>query len=715
MILGNDVDGFSRGKQSIENNLIRGDIYQMSSNPFLGNYDYVINFIIIKNGGIDANLKYCKSLIDFCKSHAKHLIQISSISVYPNDANYINEKSPIETDPSMKGGYASIKVVVDNFLLKHSEYVPITFVRPGYVISKDRKPSLNGIIKPLFNFGVLYGDSKTSLPLIEREKLHDALSSIITQDEPLSIYLICENTGGTKKHFAERFFCKNILTLPRSLILLLSKTARKMGILSTHYESLIKGLFKRTYFDSSESEYNLKQSFTNGSICVIGAGAYGSYTINTLITKGINPRRITLIDVGDNSVKSEEEIGFGSQITNAPYTGTKKGRFFGSGGASAKWGGQLLMFTENDFSHPSRFMSDIISLNKKYKDIVFKKFGINNPMNDKIITPGLFARIGIWLGYFNRNLFRYFHINKLHIFQRRNLRVLDFEINDQGIITGITLLSQDGKKIKAYYDQYFLCAGAFECNRILMQSLGVKSQRFSDHLSQKIFEVNGSTKIGNEDFAFRVKGTSLVTKRMIGEIDDVSFFANPIYNSEFPFFQNIKAFLFKGKLNISLLLNVIKDMPSAIKFVWNMAINRKVFVYNNRWHFYIDIENPSESLLNLSNEVDAWGVPYIEVKFSIDTQASMIYKEASEILRKYLSMYNVNFTDCQSEIKAEKSEDTYHPYGMMLSDSEDIESYFSRFPNMLVVNTGILPRAGGINTTAACFPIIEEYVTTKIC
>ena len=52
---------------------------------------------------------------------------------------------------------------------------------------------------------------------------------------------------------------------------------------------------------------------------------------------------------------------------------------------------------------------------------------------------------------------------------------------------------------------------------------------------------------------------------------------------------------------------------------------------------------------------------------------------------------------------------------MMLSDSEDIESYFSRFPNMLVVNTGILPRAGGINTTAACFPIIEEYVTTKIC
>jgi hypothetical protein len=32
---------------------------------------------------------------------------------------------------------------------------------------------------------------------------------------------------------------------------------------------------------------------------------------------------------------------------------------------------------------------------------------------------------------------------------------------------------------------------------------------------------------------------------------------------------------------------------------------------------------------------------------------------------------------------------------------------------MLVVNTGILPRSGGINPTAALLPIIDEFINEK--
>lgn len=39
-----------------------------------------------------------------------------------------------------------------------------------------------------------------------------------------------------------------------------------------------------------------------------------------------------------------------------------------------------------------------------------------------------------------------------------------------------------------------------------------------------------------------------------------------------------------------------------------------------------------------------------------------------------------------------------------------IDDYFTKFQNMLVVNSGILPRAGGINSTAAMFPVVEEYI-----
>ena len=79
----------------------------------------------------------------------------------------------------------------------------------------------------------------------------------------------------------------------------------------------------------------------------------------------------------------------------------------------------------------------------------------------------------------------------------------------------------------------------------------------------------------------------------------------------------------------------------------------------------------------------------------------------------YLTANKVNFENASDVIHAEKAEDTYHPYGMFLSDCASVDDYFNRYENMLVVNTGILPRAGGINTTASCFPLIEEYITQK--
>ena len=50
----------------------------------------------------------------------------------------------------------------------------------------------------------------------------------------------------------------------------------------------------------------------------------------------------------------------------------------------------------------------------------------------------------------------------------------------------------------------------------------------------------------------------------------------------------------------------------------------------------------------------------------------------------------------------------------MMSDYKSVSEYFNHFENMLVINTGILPRAGGINTTSVGFPIIEEYISEYV-
>ena len=49
----------------------------------------------------------------------------------------------------------------------------------------------------------------------------------------------------------------------------------------------------------------------------------------------------------------------------------------------------------------------------------------------------------------------------------------------------------------------------------------------------------------------------------------------------------------------------------------------------------------------------------------------------------------------------------------MFDDFEDIDDYFNKYKNMIIFNTGVLPRSGGINPTAALLPLIEEFINIK--
>ncbi len=447
------------------------------------------------------------------------------------------------------------------------------------------------------------------------------------------------------------------------------------------------------------------------NVAVIGAGAYGSYTIDALIKKYPNIK-ITLFEVGNKNIKNENEIGYKSNIIGNHYTGLSKGRYFGFGGATTKWGGQLLTFSKNDFENPTPFMKGIIELNEKYKKQVFAKFGIENDFTENLISDKLFTKTGVWLSYFKRNLFNYFKISK-----RKNVEIISS-------VRVIKIIAEKGNRIckiiykennvekEASFDSYFLTAGAFESNRILLNSglIPKKEVSFSDHLSQRVFKIKSGTKIGGEDFAFRVKGTSLITKRIIGELNGISFFVNPIFNAEFPFFQNLKRILFKHEFSLDVIKGILMDLPSCIAFMWSLLIRKKIYAYRNEYYLYIDIENPiGANNICLADNKDMYCESALDVNFYIEEDVISIYQKAKVIVKEYLVRNNVNFEECDSQIKVEKIEDTYHPYGMM-SDFNSVDDYFSQFENLLVVNTGVLPRAGGINTTASIFPLIEEYI-----
>lgn len=449
-------------------------------------------------------------------------------------------------------------------------------------------------------------------------------------------------------------------------------------------------------------------------IAVLGAGTYGSYVIDCLIKK-YPEAKITLFDVGDKKCKSELEIGYYSSIKNAFYRGVAEGRFFGFGGTSVKWGGQLLTYTENDFKNPDQFMKDVTKYDKQYKDKMLGKFGIENKFPENHVSDELFTKTGVWLSALHHDFFKWFKINKRkQVKIMTNSRVIRLESMNNKDIDAVVYL-QNGKETRATFNYYFLTSGAFESARILMSSDMVNGDKvyFSDHLSQKVFRVKKSTIIGNEDFVFRMKGTSLITKRMVGEVDDCSYYVHPVFNLKFPFFESVKQVLFKHHFKLKYIWNIFRDIPNVIGFIWAVLVLRRMYVMNSEWYLYIDIENPNkESYVSLSKEKDTFGLPGLNVHYFVDAEAEKIYEKAKQAAIKHLDNCKADYEVLAGKIDVQTCEDIYHPYGMFHFDSAD--DYFTRWSNMLVVTTGCLTRSGGINPTASMLPMVDEFIENRL-
>lgn len=263
-VAGFDVDCFSRGEENKVDKSITGNVFTMSQNNYFAEYyDIIINFILIKNKTIEENIAFIKELDRFCElKKVSRLIQISSISVYSNEAAFVNENTEIEQDYETKGIYASVKIAVDQFLLQKKTVYPVTFIRPGYIVCEKNNFSYAGIgISLPMNFILLLGNEKTSLPLINRDKMHNALVNLLLKNQYKTVYLLLENNKGTKSQFLKSRSKGRIIPLPKSIILFCAYMARKLSIISEKQLHQIKGLFKKTYFDSSETEKELQIKF----------------------------------------------------------------------------------------------------------------------------------------------------------------------------------------------------------------------------------------------------------------------------------------------------------------------------------------------------------------------------------------------------------------------------------------------------------------------
>lgn len=450
-------------------------------------------------------------------------------------------------------------------------------------------------------------------------------------------------------------------------------------------------------------------------IAIVGSGAYASYAAS-VICETHPDYEVHIFEVGDEKIKSQDEIGFSSELLNCNYDALTKGRYFGFGGATAKWGGQILSFSDNDFHSPSNYLKEIVELNKKYRKNIFKKVRINNDAPEIKLGNGMFTKTGVWLDYFHRNLFKLFGVKKYkNVTLHPHCRVT--KVNADGKRVKNFEYIKDGKKhVVLDFDFIFLAAGAFEDTRILMVS-GLQDRtcvQFSDHIAKKIFDIKGTTKIGDIDMEFKIKKFSFITQRIIGEYEGISYFGYPAYNSEYPFFQNLKKLLFGHKFSLDIIKAILKDMPSALMFAWRFFIQRRLYVYKNEWGFVLHMENPiGHGIVKLSDTLDKFGEPGVAIDFSISPKSKEIFASVTDKFDKLLTDNGVMHTPAEDAIHTRKFEDEYHPFALY-SDFESVDDYFNQFDNMLVIHSGVLPRAGGINSTSAAFPLLEEFIRTKM-
>lgn len=262
---GFDVDLFSRGicNQRIDNQ-ITGDYLKIDENTHLSHsYDYVVNFAVLKDASIQENIDYLNALVKLCSErNVKKLIHFSSIMVYSRKHKVIDEATPIEESAnSLMKGYGLIKISTDQFLNSVRKNLPfeLVLVRPGFVLT-------DGIacpfIKHLFgNVHLILGNKKSTMPIVLREDIHNALIKILRTDNNLQVYHFFSDCCLTKFQYAKQYISGRIICLPKSIFKRVPFILAKLHIIPWSLYSRFEGMYNTAVYRSASTEKKLEISF----------------------------------------------------------------------------------------------------------------------------------------------------------------------------------------------------------------------------------------------------------------------------------------------------------------------------------------------------------------------------------------------------------------------------------------------------------------------
>ncbi len=463
-------------------------------------------------------------------------------------------------------------------------------------------------------------------------------------------------------------------------------------------------------------------------ICIIGCGTYGTYLAKRLVeTLGKNAQ-ITVVEIGNEKIKDEKEMGV--EAESPASSAAQNGRYFGLGGTSARWGGQVLFFDKRDNPANDSDWNTIIDINERYKHAVIKNLLGNTKALDKLGNDKADLKTGIWLKYSRRNIYKLLDKNTLASVRiLKNKRVTDFIFKNK-TIHAVKCTDTEGVEEIIEADIFYLTAGAIESCRLMLDinerhnvlinnDLG---KHYGDHLSVELFRItNHLPNIEGKDLLPRFMNGSLITKRLIevagnGQVG----FAHPIINKEVQVFTAIKKILFGKQENKFNLKEVLVGIEFLVRFGFNALILKKMYVHRKTWSLQLEMEQafPNANHISLSDKIDKYGQKAARLNWSVSQEDKNAIEDIKTSLSQWLKSNGVEFSVVyEPNIAAAKIEDVYHPAGFMRlgQDEKAVLDYDCRvkgIENLFHFSTAMFPSAKSINPTGAGFCFVEHHVDT---
>jgi len=409
-------------------------------------------------------------------------------------------------------------------------------------------------------------------------------------------------------------------------------------------------------------------------IAVIGLGLVGGYLVQRLSEKGYS---VDVFEISNSSRLTEFDVEKKINIIGDEYKAASQGRFFGLGGTTHDWGGQLVFLDQGN----SRFEKII----KKHKKKVLNFFGLKIKLNNKEGVNG------VWLKSSKRSILNYIDKTNLNFYEEN---VISLKKNN-------ALWTLQTKSLKTFngYDKVFLCCGAFENCSIMYESGFLENEKvfFKDHVSTPLFEIqNMKPTIKNVDFTPILKYNGMLTKRINYKNKG---FISIAFNEKIFFFKLLKKLLYNNE-NIQFKnIKIFKEIKFLFLFILNLFLGR-LFVDRSFWRIIIDIEKQEFSSLNLSSKTINW---------TVDKSTKKELNNAQDEMENFLVSNGYNYSKLQ--IESEKLVDCYHPVAFSYANKKmlvDIDGKI--FDNVYNFSTGILPFASYSNPSVNVLCLIEEYL-----